>query len=102
MGSQNRIIKAILNQAWERIRVNHQVDSFVLISNPYGPVIVKKPIAAIIAGITKGKVKIDLKKDLNGQLYLPKTQAIGKPNIIVKIVEKKDWTNVKPTVFCET
>ncbi len=50
---------------------------------------VKKPIAAIIAGITKGNVRIDLKKALNGQLYLPKTQATGKPINTVRIVEKK-------------
>ena len=88
-GSQNLIIKAILNQAWDKIRVYHHVDSFARISNPYGPVIVKTPIAAIIAGITKGNVRIDLKKALNGQLYLPKTQATGKPINTVRIVEKK-------------
>ena len=89
-GSQNLIIKAMLNQACEKIKVHHHVDSFVLISKPYGPVIVKNPMAAMIAGITKGSVRIDLSKGLNGQLYLPKTQAIGKPIIIVNKVEKKD------------
>jgi hypothetical protein len=48
---------------------------------------VKNPIAAIIEGRTKGKVSIDLKTDLKGQLYLPNTHAIGKPIIIVKIVD---------------
>tara|TARA_B100000575_G_scaffold93909_1_gene74848 strand:+ start:517 stop:1032 length:516 start_codon:yes stop_codon:yes gene_type:complete len=101
-GSQNRIIKAILNQAWEKIKVHHQVDSSVLTSNPYGPVMVKKPIAAIIAGITKGNVRIDLKKGLKGQLYLPKTQATGKPINTVRIVEKNACTKVKAILFCDT
>ena len=85
----------------EKTLFKGEVES-ILFPGTYGDFQVLNNHAPIVSTLTKGKVKIDLKKDLNGQLYLPKTQAIGKPNIIVKIVEKKDWTNVKPTVFCET
>ena len=100
-GSQKRIIKAILNQAWDIISVHHQVPSLVLKSSPWDPTRVSIPMAAIIDGMTKGNVRTVLIRDSKGHLWRPRVQAIGILIISVRMVDENDCNRVNSNTFCE-